>query len=51
MTGGIAPLTARPAWKALEAHYGKVRGLHLRKLFADDSINHLLELCTVRHVQ
>jgi len=36
MTGGIAPLTARPAWKALEAHYGKVRGLHLRKLFADD---------------
>ncbi len=37
MTGGIAPLTARPAWKALEAHYGKVRGLHLRKLFADDA--------------
>ena len=25
-----------PAWKALEAHYKKVRGLHLRKLFADD---------------
>jgi len=37
MTGGIAPLTARPAWKALEAHYGKVSGLHLRKLFADDA--------------
>jgi glucose-6-phosphate isomerase len=37
MSGGIAPLTARPAWKALEAHYGKVRGLHLRKLFADDA--------------
>ncbi len=37
MTGGIAPLTARPAWKALEAHYGKVRGLHLRTLFADDA--------------
>jgi glucose-6-phosphate isomerase len=36
MTAGMAPLTARPAWKALEAHYGKVRGLHLRKLFADD---------------
>src|SRR5262249_42309885 len=25
-----------PAWKALEAHYQKLRGLHLRKLFADD---------------
>src|SRR5215813_1266477 len=24
------------AWKALEAHYKKVRKLHLRKLFADD---------------
>src|SRR5215813_9004664 len=24
------------AWKALEAHYQKVRKLHLRKLFADD---------------
>jgi len=37
MTGGIAPLTARPAWKALGAHFGEIRGLHLRKLFADDS--------------
>src|SRR6184192_4378094 len=37
MTGGIAPLTARPAWKAIEAHVGEIRGLHLRKLFADDS--------------
>ena len=37
MTGAIAPLTARPAWKALEAHVGEIRGLHLRKLFADDS--------------
>jgi glucose-6-phosphate isomerase len=36
MTTGMAPLTARPAWKALEAHYGTVRELHLRKLFADD---------------
>ncbi|HKE27660.1 MAG TPA: glucose-6-phosphate isomerase [Bryobacteraceae bacterium] len=25
-----------PGWKALEAHYKKVRKLHLRKLFADD---------------
>ncbi len=30
------PLTKRPAWKALAAHYEKVRGLHLRELFADD---------------
>jgi glucose-6-phosphate isomerase len=25
-----------PAWKALEAHYQKVRDLHLRQLFADE---------------
>jgi glucose-6-phosphate isomerase len=36
MTAGIPPLTARPAWKALEAHHQLVRELHLRKLFADD---------------
>jgi glucose-6-phosphate isomerase len=36
MTAGIAPLTARPAWKALEAHHEKVRNLHLRTLFAPD---------------
>src|SRR6266849_15775 len=36
MTAGIASLTARPAWKALEAHYEKVRDLHLRTLFAHD---------------
>jgi glucose-6-phosphate isomerase len=33
----IAPLTARPAWKALVAHYEKIRELHLCTLFADDS--------------
>src|SRR6266446_1188700 len=33
---GMLPLTARPAWKALEANHEKVRGLHLRRLFADD---------------
>jgi glucose-6-phosphate isomerase len=33
---GIAPLAARPAWKALEAHYEKVRDLHLRALFQQD---------------
>jgi len=36
MTTGSQSLPARPAWKGLEAHYGKVRDLHLRKLFADD---------------
>lgn len=30
------PLTQRPAWKALQAHYEKVQGLHLRSLFAED---------------
>ena len=30
------PLTKRKAWKALQTHYKKVSGLHLRKLFADD---------------
>ncbi|PYM85750.1 MAG: glucose-6-phosphate isomerase [Candidatus Rokuibacteriota bacterium] len=34
---GMLPLTARPAWRALEAHHEKIRELHLRKLFADDS--------------
>jgi hypothetical protein len=29
-TARIAPLTKRKAWKALEAHYKKVRPLHLR---------------------
>jgi glucose-6-phosphate isomerase len=36
MTAGITPLTARPAWKSLEAHYEKVRDLHLRTLFEHD---------------
>jgi len=33
---GLEPLTKRKAWQALQAHYEKVRGLHLRNLFADD---------------
>src|SRR5437016_13352033 len=33
---GIEPPTKRKAWKALQAHYKKVRELHLRDLFADD---------------
>ena len=36
MTASNAPLTTRPAWKALETHSAKVRTLHLRNLFADD---------------
>ncbi len=36
MTAHIVPLTQRAAWKALEAHYPKIRELHLRKLFVDD---------------
>jgi glucose-6-phosphate isomerase len=36
MTTTLRPLAKRPAWKALTAHYKKVQGLHLRKLFATD---------------
>jgi glucose-6-phosphate isomerase len=36
MTPGLAPLTQRPAWKALLTHYQQIRNLHLRQLFADD---------------
>ena len=36
MTETLAPLTQRAAWKALEAHYKKIRKLHLRRLFAKD---------------
>jgi glucose-6-phosphate isomerase len=32
----MTAVTARPAWKALEAHFRQVRGLHLRELFAAD---------------
>jgi len=32
----IAPPTARAAWKALEAHYTKIRHVHLRTLFAEE---------------
>ncbi len=30
------PLTARPEWRALKAHYQQVKELHLRQLFAAD---------------
>jgi glucose-6-phosphate isomerase len=33
----IVPLRHRPAWNALKDHYAKVRNLHLRQLFTEDS--------------
>jgi glucose-6-phosphate isomerase len=33
----VEPLTKRKGWKALQSHYEQVRGLHLRKLFSEDS--------------
>jgi glucose-6-phosphate isomerase len=36
MTTNIPQLTKRAAWQLLEAHYTKIRNMHLRKLFADD---------------
>jgi glucose-6-phosphate isomerase len=37
MATAIAPLTERPAWKALEAHCREIRNLHLCDLFAADA--------------
>jgi glucose-6-phosphate isomerase len=31
------PLTERPTWKALQAHYEAIHNVHLRTLFGDDS--------------
>jgi glucose-6-phosphate isomerase len=36
MASGMPSLTDRPAWKALQGHYEKVRTTHLRTLFAED---------------
>ncbi len=36
MAANTVPLVTLASWQALEAHYPKVRELHLRKLFADD---------------
>src|SRR5665213_87362 len=33
----IVPLRQRPAWNALKEHYVKVRSVHLRQLFTEDS--------------
>src|SRR5919198_2433549 len=35
-TQAIPPLTQRPAWRALQAHYETIRDAHLRTLFAED---------------
>ena len=35
-TEGPESLTKRKVWKSLQSHYKKVRGVHLRSLFADD---------------
>ncbi len=34
----VVPLRDRPAWKALETHYPKMRDAHLRQLFSDDPV-------------
>jgi glucose-6-phosphate isomerase len=36
MPAKLTPLTRRPAWKALVAHYKQARAWHLRDLFAKD---------------
>src|SRR6201994_3317657 len=36
MSMSLPPLRKRPAWTALEAHHQKMKGLHLRQLFAED---------------
>ena len=36
MTTPATPLTQRPAWQALQAHYQAIRSFHLRDLFTDD---------------
>jgi len=36
MSSNLTPLTQRPTWKELEAHYKKIRDQHLRTLFAQD---------------
>jgi glucose-6-phosphate isomerase len=36
MTTASAPLTQRPAWKALQVHYQEVRSVHLRDWFRSD---------------
>src|SRR5919202_510055 len=35
-TQATPPLSQRPAWRALQAHYETIRNVHLRTLFAED---------------
>src|ERR671936_1975201 len=35
-THATRPLSQRPAWRALQAHYETIRDVHLRTLFAED---------------
>jgi glucose-6-phosphate isomerase len=37
MTTASGSLASRPSWKALEVHHKKMREVHLRTLFAEDS--------------
>src|SRR5262245_31882 len=37
MSTHLAPLTQRPSWQALAAHYQRIKDVHLRTLFAEDS--------------
>jgi glucose-6-phosphate isomerase len=36
MAASATPLTERPAWRELAAHYQTIKDVHLRTLFADD---------------
>src|SRR2546427_12185436 len=36
MSTGTRSLTELPAWQELAAHHARVRGVHLRSLFAED---------------
>jgi glucose-6-phosphate isomerase len=36
MAATTTPLPQRPGWNALAAHYGQIKGLHMRELFAND---------------
>jgi glucose-6-phosphate isomerase len=36
MSTNLTPLTQRPAWQALAAHYQQIKDVHLRALFAED---------------
>src|SRR5665213_1313730 len=37
MADSATPLTQRPEWHALEAHYGEMQDVHLRELFAQNA--------------